>query len=178
MRFKRPLFQRRFLPLVALAGLALANAGCLAVAVGAAAAGGVAGYAYYKGGLYRDYAADLEPTWVAVQAALNDLGLPLMHMERSGAGGEIESRTADEYKVNVWVETVAGQPGEGPKTRVGVRVGVFGDQSLSIRFLDQVQSRLSGVGGPVPAGQPANFAPAPPVPPQTAPPPLADGAGK
>src|SRR5258708_729235 len=65
-------------PGLLLAAAALASSGCLAVAVGGAAAGGAVGYAYLRGGLSQEFPADLNNTWAATNAALGDLGMPIL----------------------------------------------------------------------------------------------------
>jgi hypothetical protein len=160
-----------------LAGIAASNAGCLVVAVGAAAAGGAAGYAYYKGRVSKDYPAGFEETWTATQAALNDLGLPLASLEHDVGRGEIGSRPADGPKVDVSVEALPGGKGLTSLTRVSVRVGIFGDRRLSEQILAQVQTRLGSCSEAVnAAAQPGQPIPAPPaqLPPQTVAPPLAE----
>jgi hypothetical protein len=180
---------------VVLAGAALANAGCLAAAAGVAA-GGVAGYAYYKGKVSQDYSADLDRTWSATVTALGELGMPVVSQERDNTGGVIESRTSTDDSVHITLDTRSSPiPTEGSMTRVGVRVGTFGDVALSERLLNQLGAHLvarlasppavtsSSVGITQPSGWTAQGAQtAPPVSqgtqpagyvPQTAEPPLA-----
>jgi hypothetical protein len=155
----------RLIPL-ALAGLALANSGCLMVAAGVAAGGAAAGgYAYYKGRVSREYVANLDDAWNACHLALADLGMPVGTEDRSGGSATIDSRTADGAAVHITFDLENSRiPAEGNVTRVGVRVGTFsfGDQVVSERILDQIGAHL------VP-GYRTSAA----VPPQTAPPPLA-----
>jgi hypothetical protein len=168
----------RTVTLLALAATALGNAGCLVVAAGAAAAGGVAGYAYYKGSVPREYAATFEQTWAAAQAAFADLGVAVDGIEHNGGSGTLEGRTPDGTRVDAVVESVtAGTAEAAPQTRVSVRVGVFGDQPVSDRLLDQIQVRLTtpGGAGPAPAtGEPPAACQRSPIvlPAETAPPPL------
>jgi hypothetical protein len=158
----------RYLGILALAALALANAGCLAVAAGAAAGAGVAGYAYYKGSVSRDYAASFEQTWAAAQGALADLAMPVNSVERADGRGTIETKTPEGWKAVVTVEGPVTTPG-GAVTRVTMRVGVFGDHPVSERFLDQVQGRLPAAGPPAAPCPGAHVA----APAETGPPPLA-----
>jgi hypothetical protein len=155
----------RIVPLV-LAGLALANSGCLMVAAGVAAGGAAAGgYAYYKGKVSREYVANLDDAWNACHLALADLGMPVVTEDRSGSSATMDSRTADGAAVHISFELENSRiPAEGNVTLVGVRVGTFsfGDQVVSERILDQIGRHL------VP-GYRTSAA----VPPQTAPPPLA-----
>lgn len=175
------------------AALPLVASGCLAVAVGGAAAGGAVGYAYLRGGLSQDFRAGLNDTWTATHAALADLGMPaLPPLERKETTASVESQTGDGTKVHLALETRPSPiPAEGPLTRVNVRVGVFGEKAVSEKLLAQIQLRLTPALQPVPLppapGAPTVVVPAgavvvqPPQPPgfpQTGPPPLAPADGR
>jgi hypothetical protein len=151
--------------------MALANAGCAVVAVGAcAAAGGAAGYAYYKGSVSRDYPARPEDVRLATRTALRELGMAVVN-ESGETAGSIESQAADGEKINLVLETQGlGLPGDGSVTRLGVRVGAFGNLELSNRIQDQVGTHLVPVSPSLvpPGGRPVI---------ETAPPPLAGEPG-
>jgi hypothetical protein len=159
-----------------LMAVALANSGCLAAAIGGvAAAGGVAGYAYYKGGLAKDFNASLDTSWAVAKTSLQELGLPVVAEERKDNGGHIDSRSGDGQNVRISFETLTPKiPAEGPRTDISVRAGLFGDRPLSERVLSQIAAHLSPA--PPPALGAGFQTPPPPgglVPavPETAPPP-------
>jgi hypothetical protein len=128
---------------LALGLLALANGGCLAVAAGVAA-GGAAGYAYYAGKVDRAYPASFADTWAATRTALAELGMPIVSEERHATDGTIESRTADDDKVHISLETAKSQiPAEGTVTDVSIRVRLFGDKPVSERILYQIAAHLA-----------------------------------
>lgn len=169
--------------LLLLAGLVLAESGCLAAAaVTGVAAGGSAVYLYSRGEVECYYPADYSEVRSAVLAALTDLNMPLVS-EKIGtdATGAVISRTADNDKVEINLEMhPSANPGEPRQTRVGVRIAILGDHALSHRILDQVGAHLA----PAPTGGPKPATPAParspiaqatytPQPPQSPPPPLA-----
>ncbi len=133
---------------LALAASALANAGCLAAAVGAAAAGaGTAGYAYYKGKVCEEYNAGFDDALAATRTSLMELGLAVQSEQREGNTAFIEGRTGTGDRLRLELDVVASPiPVEGPLTRVGVRIGTFGDQGLSDRILSQIGTHL--VAGP------------------------------
>jgi hypothetical protein len=176
---------------LALALVALVNAGCLVAAVGAAgAAGAAAGYTYYNGLLYRDYPANMADTLSAVRTALQELQFPITTEKTDTGTAYVQSRTADAHTVRIYLDLVPSPiPAEGALTRVGVRVGFSGDDAVSARILDQVSQHLAPrsvlpVGptaplAPVAAPPPASVAVLPPrpIPVETAPPPLATVAG-
>jgi hypothetical protein len=162
-----------------LLGLTLASCGCLAIAAGGAAGGAALGYAYYKGAVFNKYNARFEDTFAATRAALADLRMPITKEEAQDGSGSITSRTADGDKVQISFSTETSKiPAEGTITRVGVRVGVFGDDAVSERVLGQISAHLIVPGAIAPV--PASLPPAPIQPiaaatniPQTPPPPLA-----
>jgi hypothetical protein len=173
---------------VVVAGLLLANAGCIGVAVGVAAAGGAAaGYAYLRGRLYRDYNTDLPHGVAAVKAALTELQFPLIKDDPAEGQHAIESKTTDGTPVKIQVESFPSRiPAEGSITRIAVRVGPFGDEVVSARILDQVNlhllppAQLQAPGQAVPTPAPSAALPPSPVivpasarPVETQPPPLA-----
>ena len=158
--------------------LALANGGCLAAAIGGvAAAGGVAGYAYYKGGLAKDFNASLDSSWAVAKTSLQELGMPVVTEKREKDGGFIDARSGDGQNVRISFESLPVKiPAEGPRTDISVRAGLFGDRPLSERILSQIAAHLEPLrplatapppGGLVPAV--AETAPPPLVPPQAKP---------
>jgi hypothetical protein len=160
---------------LALAAVALANAGCL-VAAAAGAAGGVAGYAYYKGKVCRTYLANVEDVRAASRTALAELQMPVLSDVPGERGGKIESRAGDDSVVIALDVQDSPVAGEGPLTQVSVRVATFGSEALSDRILDQIGYHLLPPSRLAPA-PPKLSSPPPPVAPaplpQTAAPPLA-----
>jgi hypothetical protein len=165
---------------LALAAVALGNAGCL-VAAAAGAAGGVAGYAYYKGKVCRPFVANVEDVRLATRQALAELQMPIVKDEPSPQGGKIEARGGDDNIVITLDAQDSPVPGEGPATHVGIRVATFGNEGLSERILDQISFHLVPRGAvPVPPPLAPPQPPPAPVPQprapiqQTAAPPLAE----
>jgi hypothetical protein len=159
---------------LALAAVALANAGCL-VAAAAGAAGGVAGYAYYKGKVGRTYLANVEDVRAATHTALRELQMPVLSDEPAERGGKIESRAGDDDVSISLALNDSPVPGEGPVTQVSVRVATFGNEALSDRILDQIGYHLLPPSR-LPPAPPKLSPPQPPEAaqlPQTAAPPLA-----
>jgi hypothetical protein len=134
---------------VLLAGLLLANAGCLVVAgVTGAALGGaaLAGYIWANNALYHDYPASLVDSVAAVRTALQELHFPILD-EKPGTGEVlIVTRTTDDSAVKIRLEVVHSRiPAEGPMTRIAVRVGFRGDEAVSRAILDRVSLHLTAV---------------------------------
>jgi hypothetical protein len=174
---------------LALGLAALACSGCLAVAAGAAG-GAALGYVYYRGQVSHEYVAGLADTAAATQAALADLGMPVVKEEFRDSSGSIQSRTAHNDKVHISFSTRMSKiPAQGALTWVGVRVGVFGDDAVSEAVLGQISAHLTAPAASAPPPPPPPPPPSPPIrpipagpvqpasavalPPQTPPPPLA-----
>jgi hypothetical protein len=123
--------------------LALANGGCLLVAVGAAGGAAAAGYAYYKGRLYRDYPANLNDSLAAVRTSLLELQFPIVTEESKAGESYVATKAADGSNISIYLEVLQSRiPAEGPVTRISVRVATFGDEAVSARILDQISMHL------------------------------------
>ena len=154
---------------LAVAALALANAGCLVAAVGAAAGGAAAvGYAYYTAPLVHEYPVPMNDALAAVKTSLAELQFPIVKEQPDGASTVIDTRTGDGVKVRIGLDLVTSPvPADGSVTKISVRVGHFGDEEISSRIQDQIAHHLPS---PPPPPVPALQAPRPP---ESGPPPLA-----
>src|SRR5262245_1821428 len=149
----------------------VANAGCLAAALGAAGvAGGAGGYAYYKGQVCQAFPAACDDVWLATRSALVDLAMPIL--EENHTTGWLESRTGDGTGIHIHIKSLTSKvPADGVLTRVCVRVAFFGDHDLSYRILNQIALHLRPtvanqppVSGAVPAPVPTAVPRVEPVP--------------
>lgn len=131
--------------LAVVAGMLLANGGCLFLAASAAVGGAAgAGYVYYKGKVSRPYVANYNDVWAATHTALTELGLRVESEGRDALTGEIHSQLADGSKVRIYFDVKESKlPAEGSVTVVGVRVGAFGDEAASMRILSQIDMHLT-----------------------------------
>jgi hypothetical protein len=162
------------------AGVALAQSGCLLVAAGAAG-GAALGYAYCKGNVCQAYNASFPDAWTATHTALAELGFSVCKEEREAAGGWIQTTATNGDRIVINLDVIDNPvPAGAPLTRICVRVATFGDSPLSERILNQVDIHLApaNVSGTVPGAGPASNG-LPPValqppaaPPQSGEPPL------
>jgi hypothetical protein len=144
---------KRLLILAVFGGILLAQSGCLVAAVGACAGAGGA-YAYYHGNVSDDYSAEFGQVYQASKEALADMAMPVITEKHDGLTGTIESSLSDGTKVTISLEEKPRiKPEDGHTTEVGVRVGYFGDQSLSSNMMDKIRVRVAQRmrGGPAPA---------------------------
>ena len=117
--------------------LLLLTAGCVAVAVGAAAAAGAAGYAYVSGELKSTESASLERAWSATTAAMQELEFPVTSKSKDALGAELTARNASDKKIAITLKKRSDNA-----TEIRIRVGTFGDESLSRLILEKIKKRL------------------------------------
>jgi len=115
---------------VAAAGLT----GCVAV-VAAGAAG--TGMAWYSGRLEANLDQNLNAVFAASQKALNQLEFANINHKKSSVDAQLVSRTALDRKVEITLQKVTDRA-----TKVSIRVGIFGDETLSMSILDKIKAAL------------------------------------
>jgi hypothetical protein len=151
---------RMVYPIVA--ALVVLQGGCLALGIVGACAGGAAatGYLYSKGRVYRDYPASVPDLRNAIHAALQDLHFLIFTEEAKDGKAFVVTKTTNGKTVRVYIDSISSPiPAEGLMTRVSVRVATFGDESVSVRILDQVGWRLAHAPTFVPGPPPVPPAP-------------------
>lgn len=125
----------RRLLIALLLGLSAAGlTGCVAVVAAGAAGTGVA---WYRGRLEANLDQNIEAVFAASQKALNQLEFANISNKKSTVDAEIVSRTALDKKVEIRLEKVTDR-----STKVTIRVGVFGDETLSMSILDKIKAAL------------------------------------
>lgn len=108
--------------------------GCLIVAAGAAGASMVA---YVRGDLTAPLDTDYESAVKAARRALDKLEFKIIDEKRDALAADFVARTALDKKVQVRVT----KQGENV-TQVRIRVGVFGDEALSMTVLNEIKQRI------------------------------------
>jgi len=133
MNYKQLLF-----PLIL--GLSLVvNSGCPAIFVGAAA-GGAAGagtVAYIGGELKSIEEVSLNRAWKATERAMRDLDFRITDKAKDALDAQLKASGADGKKIEVALKSISKS-----RTEIRVRVGTFGDESLSLQILDTIKKRF------------------------------------
>lgn len=124
----------RMLTVSLLAGVLLASTGCVAVVAAGAAGTGVA---WYRGQLEANLDQNIETVFAASQKALTQLEFANISNKKSSVDAELVSRTALDKKVEIRLQKVTDR-----STKVIIRVGVFGDETLSMSILDKIKAAL------------------------------------
>lgn len=123
----------------------LFQSGCL---IAAAAAGTGATVAYVRGDLSETVVADPQRVALATEQAAKNMELVVVSKQSSKVDAKVVTRTARDVRMVV----VAKSEGE-QTSRVFVRVGTFGDDSLQRRMMDQIRANLTPTTNPT--GAPA-----------------------
>ncbi len=119
--------------------MALMLHGCVyLVAAGTGAAIGAGTYAYMKGELCIEYPYAYEAVWDATIKALEDCGIAVFEKEKDALEGRIKGRRATGGEVVVKVQN------KGKSTLVRIRVGLFGDERVSMMIKENIDRRLAG----------------------------------
>ncbi len=120
--------------------------GCIALAAGGAAA---AGAFYYEGALNIDVEADPRTAIEASRDAVEEMGLRVTTYAATDFDGHLFARTANDTGVDIQVDP------RGPRaSRIAIRVGVFGDEALSVAIYERIRTRLPVIETAQPAPEP------------------------
>ena len=111
-----------------------AISGCLLL-VGAGAGAGSA--AYYMGKLEDEVNAPAEDLHEAAISALKKLEMPLIKDQGDKLSGKIESRTADDRSVWIYVDSLTAT-----RSKITIRVGLIGDEIRSNQILNAIRESL------------------------------------
>ena len=118
--------------------LALTN-GCFLFVVGAAAGAGAAGYAWVDGEVKTTEAASLNQTWAASLAAMKDLEFSVTDKSKDALSGSVTAQTADNKTIKINLKYISNT-----STDIRIRVGTFGDETLSRTILGKINNHLTG----------------------------------
>lgn len=110
------------------------TAGCLAVAAGAAGAGAVA---WVRGELDASLSSRLDAVANATDRAIQQLQLIKVSESKTAIDAEIVARTGQDKKIDIRLNRTGDTI-----TRVRIRVGLVGDETLSRTILDKIKANL------------------------------------
>lgn len=110
------------------------SAGCIAVAAAGAGAGTVA---YIRGELDASLSNNLDVVDGATNRAIEQLRFAKISESADAIARVITLRTAEDKKIEVKLTRTSDAV-----TRVRIRVGIFGDETLSRMLLEKIQANL------------------------------------
>lgn len=108
--------------------------GCAVILAGSAGAGTVA---YIKGELQANLEAPLEKSIEATGSALENLKFIKISEEVDKLTGEIIARTSQDKKITIKLNKVTENT-----TKISIRVGMFGNQTLSYSLIEEIRKEL------------------------------------
>ncbi len=113
----------------------LFNSGCVALLIGGGAGAGTV--AYLKGELKSVVEASLEKTYQASQDALGDLEFPVTGRQKDAFSAELTARGGNDKKIEIDLKKLSDK-----MTEIKIRVGIFGDESLSQLILERIMKHI------------------------------------
>ncbi len=117
--------------------LLLSLSGCALLAVGAGGAAGVGGAAYVLGDLETTLQHEPQEIAAATEKAFDNLGIKHIETKSSKLHSRVIGRTTNDKKV-----TVESKIKDSPSSAISIRVGLFGDEEISRRILEQIKRFL------------------------------------
>ena len=131
-------YRQLLFPLILALSLVI-NSGCPAVFVGAAAGGAVgAGTVAYIGGeLKSTEAVSLNRAWKASQMAMGDLGFKITDKDKDAFDAELRASGAGRKKIRIALKRISDT-----STEIKIRIGTFGDESLSRQILEKIEKQF------------------------------------
>ena len=110
------------------------NSGCVAVAAGAGAGAAVA---YVRGDLDTTLGANLDRSARAVDKAIEQLKFAKVSENKDALQAIIIARNAGDRRIELRLEKLTDDA-----TKLKIRVGTFGDDTLQMTILEKVKSNL------------------------------------
>lgn len=126
----------KLLTVLAMALVVVLVSGCVAVLVVGAAAG-AGGVAYVKGELQSSEAVAFDKAYDASLAAMTDMSYAIVDKQKDTVSAKITARGAGDKKITVALDKVSVSV-----TKITIRVGYWGDETLSRQILDKIKSHF------------------------------------
>ncbi len=108
--------------------------GCAAIVVGGATGAGVA---YSMGALKTVENTTVEKSYIAAQSALKQLEFQETLVSKDAIEASVEGETSAGKSVTIRIKRITDQA-----TEIRIRVGTFGDESLSRLILEKIRAKL------------------------------------
>jgi len=113
------------------------GSGCALFLVGGAAAAGAGTVAYVNGELEETEGVAYDTAYDATLAAMNDMQNAVVDKSKAGVEAKILARTSGDKKIQITLNKQSASV-----TEIHIRVGTFGDESLSRQILDKIKSHF------------------------------------
>ena len=131
----------KLLMIALMASLLALGSGCVLFVAGALVAGGVAGYSYVNGELKVTAGATVNQAYDASLSAMSDLQFTVTSKTKDALQGEIDARNSSNTAIVIKLKYMSNTA-----TEIRIRVGTFGDKTMSDMILDKIKSHLPTSG--------------------------------
>ncbi len=120
-----------------LASSLLLNSGCWLLVVGAAGGAAAAGVAYADGHLTSTLGNGYDAVVTAANRAIDQLQFAKPEEQKDALSDTLTTHTAKGDRVQIVLTRINDN-----STKVDIRIGTFGDESLSMTILDKIKANL------------------------------------
>ncbi|MFA6713977.1 MAG: DUF3568 family protein [Victivallales bacterium] len=131
----------RFLAVFAMALAVSMSSGCVVALLGLGVGAGIAGTAYYEGKLTGTVDAKPQQVQAATEAAFKELKIQQISSMGDALKATVGGKAEKDSSVTVSIELQ-----KDGKSKVGIRVGTFGNQELSEKIYSEISKQLSKKG--------------------------------
>ena len=131
----------RVLVMFAIALAVSMSSGCVVALLGLGVGAGIAGTAYYEGKLTGTVDAKPQQVQAAAEAAFKELKI----QQTSSIGDALKAKIVGKAEKDSTV-TVSVDLQKDGKSKIGIRVGTFGNQELSEKIYSEINKQLSKKG--------------------------------
>ncbi len=115
----------------------LVNSGCPAFLIVAGGAAGIGTYVYIVGELKSTEEVSLNTAWDATQKAMKNLEFTITSKEKDAFDGQLIAKGAADKIIKVKLNRQSDT-----HTEIRIRVGAFGDTSLSLQILESIKKQF------------------------------------
>jgi len=115
------------------------SGGCAGLIVGTA--GGGAAVAYVKGELRATKDAPIGSVYGATLRALDEMNIRVSKKRQDATSAQITGELANDDDLEIWFERTSDD-----STRLGIRIGTFGDEEKSRLILERIDEQLKQGG--------------------------------
>lgn len=118
--------------------LAIVTSGCAGMAMAGGAAAGAGTYVYMNGELSYTETASIDKTWEATRFAVDRMGLTPITVSNDALTARMRAQDSNGKDIYINLKSLAEN-----QTDVRIRVGMFGDETMSERILSYIHKQLA-----------------------------------
>jgi len=117
--------------------LAIVASGCAGLALAGGAAAGAGTYVFMNGELSYTENANIDKTWEATRFAVNRMGLTPITVNNDALSARMRAQDSKGKDIYINLKSISEN-----QTEIRIRVGMFGDETMSERILSYIHKQL------------------------------------